>query len=224
MNRKSMAIVSLVLVIAMIGIAVWVVSLVPDGAKLPIHWDAGGNPNGFAGKWTALLMPAAITAAISLLFYFLPALEPRKEHLQRSQGLVMAAWAGIFVVSSLVELTVVSKALHWAVPVTSLKLVGVGLLFVLIGNQLGKSRSMFLVGIRTPWTLSSEEVWIKTHRLGGKLMMAAGLIMASAAFLPLQGWASRMLLFGLVAVMAGVPVAYSYLLWRREKGEGQPSA
>jgi uncharacterized membrane protein len=224
MNRKSMGLVSLLLVIAMIGIAVWVAGLVPDGARLPIHWDSGGNPNGFAGKWKALLMPAAITGAISLLFYLLPAIEPREEHLKRSQGLVTAAWGGILLVSCLVELTVVSAALHWAVPVNGLKMVGVGLLFVLIGNQLGKSRSMFLVGIRTPWTLSSEEVWIKTHRLGGKLMMAAGVIMVIAAFLPLQGWAARMLVFGLVAVMAGVPIVYSYILWRRERAVGQPSA
>jgi uncharacterized membrane protein len=223
MNRKSMGIVSLMLVIAMIGIAVWVAGMVPDGARLPIHWDSAGNPNGFAGKWTALLMPAAITGAISLLFYLLPAIEPREEHLKRSQGLVTAAWAGILLVSCLVELTVVSAALGWAAPVNGLKMVGVGLLFVLIGNQLGKSRSMFLVGIRTPWTLSSEEVWIKTHRLGGKLMMAAGVIMVIAAFLPIQGWAARMLVFGLVAVMAGVPIVYSYVLWRRERAAHQPS-
>jgi len=71
--------------------------------------------------------------------------------------------------------------------------------------------------------LSSEEVWIKTHRLGGKLMMTAGLIMVIAAFLPLQGWTARLLVFGLVAVMAGVPIVYSYILWRRERAAGQPS-
>ena len=89
MNRKSMAIVSLVLVIAMIGIAVWIAGIVPDGTRLPIHWDSAGNPNGFAGKWTALLMPAGITAAVSLLFYLLPAIEPREEHLKRDRKSVV---------------------------------------------------------------------------------------------------------------------------------------
>ena len=224
MNRKSMGIASLVLVIAMIGIAVWVAGLVPNGASLPIHWDANGNPNGFAGKWTALLMPAGITTAVSLLFYFLPAIEPRGEHLERSRGLVIAAWAGILLVMIIVELMAVAGALRWALPVQGLMLAGVGLMFVLIGNQLGKSRSMFLVGIRTPWTLASEEVWIKTHRLGGKLMMGAGLIMIAAAFLPIPGWAIPVLIIGLTVVMAGVPVVYSYLLWRRERTAGQPSA
>jgi len=223
MNRRSMGIVSLVLVIAMIGIAVWVAGLVPDGARLPVHWDYNGNPNGFAGKWTALLIPPVMTAALSLLFYFLPAIEPREQHLQRSKGLVLAAWAGLLIVMVLIDLTVVGGALHWAISVQALMLVGVGLMYMLIGNQLGKSRSMFLVGIRTPWTLSSEEVWIKTHRLGGKLTMAAGLIMIAAAFAPLPGRAVPGLVMGLVVVMVGVPVLYSYVLWRRERASGQPS-
>jgi uncharacterized membrane protein len=218
-----MGIVSLVLVIAMIGIAVWVAGLVPDGARLPVHWDYNGNPNGFAGKWTALLIPPVMTAALSLLFYFLPAIEPREQHLQRSKGLVLAAWAGLLIVMVLIDLTVVGGALHWAISVQALMLVGVGLMYMLIGNQLGKSRSMFLVGIRTPWTLSSEEVWIKTHRLGGKLTMAAGLIMIAAAFAPLPGRAVPGLVMGLVVVMVGVPVLYSYVLWRRERASGQPS-
>lgn len=223
MNRRSMAMLSLVLVIAMAAIAVWVASRVPSDAELPIHWNAAGHPNGYAGKWTALLLPPVMTALVSLLFYFLPILEPRGEHLQRSQGLVLAGWGGLLLVNIVIELTVVSGALHWRVPVTTLMLAGIGLLFVLIGNQLGKSRSMFLVGIRTPWTLSSEEVWIKTHRLGGKLMVGAGVVLALAGFVPLPPRMISALVLGLVVVMAAIPVAYSYLLWRREQRAGHTS-
>jgi uncharacterized membrane protein len=136
---------------------------------------------------------------------------------------VIAAWAGILLVMIIVELMEVAGALHWSLPVQSFMLAGVGLMFVLIGNQLGKSRSMFLVGIRTPWTLSSEEVWIKTHRLGGKLTMAAGLIMIVAAFLPVPGWAVPMLVVGLTVVMAGIPVVYSFILYRRERASAHIS-
>jgi len=223
MNRKTMGIVSLVLVIAMVLVALWVASQIPDAARLPIHWDANGNPNGYAGKWTALLITPVITALLSLLFYFLPKIEPRARNLERSQGLILVAWAGILLVMIIIELMAVAGALHWALPIQGLMLVGVGLMFVLIGDQLGKSRSMFLVGIRTPWTLSSEEVWIKTHRLGGKLTMLAGVIMIAAAFLPIPGAAIPMMIIGLVVLMAGVPVVYSYILWRRERAAGQPS-
>lgn len=93
---------------------------------------------------------------------------------------------------------------------------------VLIGNQLGKSRSMYLIGVRTPWTLASEEVWIRTHRLAGRLMVGGGLAFVVAAFLPLSPQMLQALLFGVIAVAVGVPVVYSYLLWRRERA-GQPS-
>ncbi|MEJ7776688.1 MAG: SdpI family protein [Sphingomicrobium sp.] len=96
-------------------------------------------------------------------------------------------------------------------------------MFVLIGNQLGKSRSMYLIGIRTPWTLASEEVWIKTHRLAGKLMVAGGLLLIVAAFLPLPPALVAAATVGIIAIAVGVPLVYSFLLWRRERHGDQSS-
>ena len=92
---------------------------------------------------------------------------------------------------------------------------GIGLFFVVLGNQLAKSRPMYMVGIRTPWTLANADVWVATHRLGGKLMMLAGLMwLVAAAF----GWVGRSAMPLLTAAMlaaAIAPIVYSYLLWRR---------
>src|SRR5688500_13298164 len=93
-------------------------------------------------------------------------------------------------------------------------------MLVMIGNQLGKSRSMYLVGIRTPWTLASEEVWIRTHRLGGKLMVAGGLFMVVAALLPIPTEALAGTILAVILVAALVPILYSWLLWRRETRDG----
>jgi uncharacterized membrane protein len=123
----------------------------------------------------------------------------------------------------IIQLAVISVALRWSVHGTSFILAGVGLVFALIGNQLGKSRSMYLIGIRTPWTLSSEEVWIKTHRLAGKLMVGGGLLMIGAAFLPLPSGLVATLIIGVVGAAVLVPVAYSYLLWRAELRRNQAS-
>jgi uncharacterized membrane protein len=99
----------------------------------------------------------------------------------------------------------------------------IGVMILVIGNQLGKSRSMYLVGIRTPWTLASEEVWVRTHRLGGKLMVVAGLAMIGAALLPLPAGLLWTIPAVAIAIAAAVPIVYSYLLWRREQAAGQPS-
>jgi uncharacterized membrane protein len=214
---------SLAVIAALVALGWWVASSLPGDVQLPTHWNLRGEPDAFSGKWTALLLPAVIAAGVSLLFYFLPALEPRREGLERSQGLYLWGWASLLVMSVCVELAVVSVALHWDVHGTSYILGGLGVMFVMIGNQLGKSRSMYLIGFRTPWTLASEEVWVKTHRLAGKLMVGGGALLVIAAFLPLPNGVIGALLGAVIAAAVIVPLVYSYLLWRRERSGGRAS-
>jgi len=216
MTRKSLGYASILLVAAMMLIALAVGCSIPADIRLPIHWNLSGEADNFASKWPALFMPAGIAAAVSLLFFFLPALEPRREGLERSQGLYLWGWAAVLILCAAIDFVIVALALHWPVPVNQVILGAVGLMLVLIGNQLGKSRSMYLIGLRTPWTLASEEVWIKTHRLGGKLMVGGGLLMMALAFLPLPSGIYATALIGIVVVAALVPILYSYVLWRRE--------
>jgi uncharacterized membrane protein len=202
--------------LAIVAAGLAVGAFLPADAQLPVHWGLDGRPDRFSGKWIALLLPAIMTGGVSLLFWFLPSLEPRKQGLERSQGLYLAGWIGLLLVGGAVQLAVVSVALGWDVPVNRLICLAVGAMLVLIGNQLGKSRSMYMMGVRTPWTLASEDVWIRTHRLAGKLMVAAGLLAILLALLPVPP--ALMMQGMLVAVFgaAGIPVVYSWLLWRRE--------
>ncbi len=184
MTRKSVIGASALMVLTMLGSAFAVGASLPAEVQLPIHWGLDGKPDGFSDKWTALLLPAGITFALSLLFYFLPALEPRREGLERSQGLYLWGWVAILLMGAIIQLAVVAVALGWPVDTGRLVVGGTGAMLVLIGNQLGKSRSMYLIGMRTPWTLASEDVWIRTHRLAGKLMVAAGLEPERRAYHP----------------------------------------
>lgn len=218
MTRNILAIATVVVIALMIAAALAIGAGTPADLLLPTHWGADGQPDRYSDKWTALLMPVAIVGGVSLLLYLIPALEPRKQGLERSQGLYAASWAGMLVLGCLIQLAVASAALGWGLEARTLILVGVGALFVLIGNQLGKSRSMFLIGIRTPWTLSSEEVWIKTHRLAGKLMVLAGVLIAIAAFLPLAPGVLVAVTLSALFVAVVVPLVYSFVLWRRETG------
>jgi uncharacterized membrane protein len=221
MTRKIMGVASLLVVLALAGTA-WIVgSRLPADLVLPTHFGIDGTPDRFSGKWVALFLPAGMAGGLSLLLWFLPALEPRLSNLERSAGLYHWSWAALLLLSAAIELVVVSVALHWGLRIEHIVAGAIGLMLVLIGNQLGKSRSMYLVGIRTPWTLASEEVWIRTHRLGGKLMLAGGLAMCLAALLPIPSGLLAGVCGASVAVMVVVPIVYSYLLWRREKA--QPS-
>jgi uncharacterized membrane protein len=223
MNRTTLGIASAFMVVALAAVSLAVANHLPGDVRLPTHWDIDGRPNGFSGKWTALLMPAGMTAILSLLFWFLPALEPRGRNLMRSAGLYLWTWVGLLLMMASIELVVVGGALRWSLPVDHIMTGALGLMFVLIGNQLGKSRRMYMVGIRTPWTLASEEVWIKTHRLGGKLMVAGGLLLFVSAFVPVPSGLRGILFAVGIAVMVGVPIVYSYWLWRRERAAAQAS-
>lgn len=222
MTRNRLAILSLLLVVTALAGSLAAAGRLPPNARLPIHWDLAGQPDSYAGKWPALLLPPGLAAIFSLVFYALPTLEPRFRNFERSLGVYHWVWAAALILCASIELVDLSSAFGWGWRVDRMIVVTIGIMFVLIGNQLGKSRSMYLVGIRTPWTLASEEVWVKTHRLGGKLMVACGLAMMASPLLGLTGRALLPVLTVLISLTVGVPVFYSWLLWRGEKGRSRP--
>lgn len=218
MTRKVLALAALLVVATMLGVSLFVASALPADMQLPIHWGLDGEADGFSDKWTALLLPPLLTAGVSLLFYFLPAIEPRRQGLERSQGLYLWGWFALLLMMAVVELALVALALRWPLQANHLIIGGLGAMLIIIGNQLGKSRSMYLIGLRTPWTLASEDVWIRTNRLAGKLMVGGGSILILAAILPLPSGSLATIMLAVIAVFTCVPVAYSFHLWRGERG------
>ena len=222
MNGRTLGLASILLTLALALVGAWVAARLPGDVRLPIHWNLSGEPDRYAGKWLALLMPPAVAAALSAFFYFVPSLEPRESNLKRSQGLYLWGWLSILLLVATIEAITVSMALGWKWRVFHVLTAAMGVMFVMIGNQLGKSRSMYLFGIRTPWTLASEEVWIRTHRTGGKLMVAGGLLLVAVAALPVPSGVLATTTAVLISIMVLVPIVYSYLLWRRERrSDGQ---
>jgi uncharacterized membrane protein len=114
-----------------------------------------------------------------------------------------------------VHATLTLDLLRYAVDIGLILPLLVGGLFVAIGSVLGRVRSNFFFGIRTPWTLTSERSWEKTHRLGGWLFVAEGVLVAAGALLrPGELWVT--LLVGSIVAMLVVLTVYSYVVWRYE--------
>ncbi|MDX1444523.1 MAG: SdpI family protein, partial [Gammaproteobacteria bacterium] len=105
------------------------------------------------------------------------------------------------------------------VDMTMLVLLGMGGLFIVLGNFLGKTRKNFFIGIRTPWTLASDEVWIRTHRLAGWLFVAVGILFIGAA----PFGASHVVIISGAVIAALVPTFYSLWLYKRLEGFRQES-
>ena len=91
---------------------------------------------------------------------------------------------------------------------------GIGLLFIVLGNYMGKVRKNFFIGIRTPWTLASDEVWNRTHRLGGKILILIGLFMMLNTFVRFQPG----VVIAAIVTLVLIPVVYSYVIYRRIEG------
>ncbi len=215
MKNRLMLLIASGVVVALAAASLYAGQHLPADARVPIHWDARGSVNGYAGKWPGLAVAPLIALIASLVFAAITVAEPRQDNLAKSRALLVITWCGLLGVAIVIEGAQLATLLGWAVPVATLIIGGIGLFFLVMGNQLSKSRQMYMVGIRTPWTLADPDIWIATHRLGGKLMMLTGLVWLVAAAC---GWTSALAapaLIGVALLASLVPIFYSYLLWRR---------
>ncbi len=211
MTARTTTIVSLILIAAALlaGLLLW--NRLPD--PMPSHWNAAGEIDGYTSKfWGVFLMPL-ITIALLLLFLAIPHIDPLKANIAKFRGIFNGFIVAFVAYMLYVYALTLFAALGTPFNMTLMLMPVVGLLFIGIGYMMGKAKRNFFIGIRTPWTLSSETVWDETHKLGSKLFMLAGVLTIFAAFLGENGvW---LILVG-VMIAAFAPIIYSYLLWRRE--------
>jgi uncharacterized membrane protein len=207
--------VSLVVTAALTGASWWVWRQLPVDAQIPDHWNAAGQVNGYRGRDSLFIIPG-LTLGLTLLFLFLPRFEPRRAHLLLSSRAYRAVWLAIVLFSAGLQLLKIEAAL--GVPISVEKGIGAGLgaLFLVIGNFLGKVRSNFMFGVRTPWTLSSELSWNKTHRLAGWMFVGFGLALGTCSITGVLRAHLSNLILGFVGVLLVTILPYSYFVWRSD--------
>jgi uncharacterized membrane protein len=189
--------------------------------QLITNWNAAGEPNGTMSKLLALWLFPALTAGILIVFAAIPRIDPLRENIAEFRSYYdwfVVIFTGYMF---LVHAGIVAFNLGYEFDFTVLILIGIAGLFYYSGVVLLHAEQNWFVGIRTPWTLSSEEVWARTHALGGRLFKLT-------AILTLVGllFGDYALYFLLVPVLltAGVTVVYSYYLYERiERSSDTPS-
>ena len=211
-----MTIASAATTILLVGVAATALSRMPPGTQLPIHWNAAGEANQFAGAGVALFMPVALTIFMSLTMLAVPRIEPLQDRMANSAPLLKAAWGGSLAMMILIEAMIAAPAFGVALPAT-MPLIGAGVLLAVIGNALPKSRPGFFVGIRTPWTLTDPANWIATHRVGARTMVAGGAIVILGALLPIAPEMRATLTIAGIATAVVPPIAYSWWYWRAHR-------
>jgi len=189
--------------------------MLPD--VVPIHFDADGKPDSYASKTTAVLPAIGGTVGIYLLLTFIPFIDPFWKRIQNKYDilLVFRDLAMLFMLFFYIMTIVAAKEGVFPVRVMG---IGMGFLFVLMGNYLPKLPRNWFFGIRVPWTLASEVVWRKTHALGGWLFVSAGLVIVLLSLFGVNTAIS--LLATLLPVVLIVCFIYPFSLFKRLQKEG----
>ena len=182
--------------------------------RMAIHFS-GAHADGYAGKTFGLLAMPVTTVALTALFCLRVLAEPHRGNLPRSARATTAVWFVVIAVLGLLHVFMVLHAIGSIhVRADTLTAMGLGALFVVVGCFLPKVRPNRVIGIRTPWTLSSRRSWDRTHRFGGVLFAVAGAIVLVAAISGTNGvllWTA-----GLLVAVSTLLTGYSWWLWRED--------
>jgi len=194
--------------VASFAFVAFVYPSLPD--PVPTHWNWRGEVDGYIRKpWGPLVVPLIQVATIVLLGV-LPHISPREMKMDAFAGAYRAVITTISVFFFFLVLVTCLVGRGLPVDMNQAVSVASGVLFVVLGNVMTKFRRNFFAGIRTPWTLSNDEVWYRTHRLGGKLFVLSGLCTIAGS---LAGLGLTLLLVTLFATVLVVTV-YSYVVYK----------
>ncbi len=215
MNMRPLLIANTALIAGMAGLSAWVWPSIPDGAQLPVHWNIEGVADRFGSKYEALLIMPVIAAAVTALLWVLPRLDPRRANIEASAKFWNAIAIAVVALLAYVHGLLVLTAMGRNVAVADYAFLGVGGLMIVIGNYLSKTRSNWFGGVRTPWTLSSEYSWEKTHRWAGRLFVVSGAA-TIVAWLAGGSPTATVVLIGTLIATSVVSVVLSYVFWKND--------
>jgi uncharacterized membrane protein len=212
--KKSTLVSCVLIVLATLAVTLYIYPSLPE--LVPLHWNAAGKADRIGPKWELAVTMPAVMAGLTLMFGVLPSLSPRQYSIDPFKD----SYATIARIT-LAMLAYIHVLTLWAATGAQFDmgraiLGATTLTIALIGNQMGKVRRNFWIGIRTPWTLADERVWYATHRFGGKTMVAGSLAALLAVLLGAPLW----LVVGLVTAGAVTPALYSLLYYKRLERSG----
>jgi uncharacterized membrane protein len=184
-------------------------------SKIPIHWNAEGQIDGYSGKFLGAFLIPLMNLASYFMFIFLPYLDPKKANYEKFPAAYKLVRYSFHILFVCIQGIILLVALGYPVNVTMFIGIGISLLFVLMGNVMGKFKHNYFVGIKTPWTLANEEVWTKTHRMAAPLWVVGGLISAVFAIIGDGKSSFFIVLMVVVSVISIVPIVYSFVIFKR---------
>jgi uncharacterized membrane protein len=185
------------LLLVMAGFALWGHFNLPDGL-IAVHFGVNGKADGYQPRDIGLLvLPGFSLVAMALLLWILPSLMPAIKRSEAVYGIVIMS---TFALMTGIQAMLVLSESGVMMDQVRITFAGVGLLFIILGNYMPKMRKNWLMGIRTPWTLSDERVWDRTHRFAGPLFMLGGIVTVTGALFAPVEWRAPILIAAILSV------------------------
>ena len=205
-----MNIINFLLIAGMYALGGLFYSSLPN--MMPMHWNYLGQIDSYMPKHIALWYMPTLTLVMALSFMILPFFDPKKEKYQ----LFAHEWGimqmGIIGFMAYVHGMIIYLTLNPSVQMMPLMFIGLGALFILMGNYMSKIRQNYFIGVKTPWTLASEDNWNKTHRYASWSFVLAGIVcLAESYFI----WYAHIIILGSILLAAFLPIMYSFLLYKK---------
>jgi uncharacterized membrane protein len=210
-RNTTITVLIMIAVATVAGLLLW--NRLPD--QIASHWNIHDQVDGYMSKfWGVFLLPL-ISLGVFALFRLVPSIDPLKANIaqfRETLNLFILLIVGFL-------LYLYGLTLAWSLGYTNFKMSGallpaIGLLFIFIGFLLRQAKRNFFIGIRTPWTLSSDTVWNETHRIGAVLFMVSGVLAFLGGFF--GGMTAFRMMFVPIIGSTLFLLVYSYVLYRRE--------
>jgi uncharacterized membrane protein len=152
---------------------------------------------------------------LPLILQFTRSIDPKRENYKKFENAYAMSRLTIGVLFNLMLVLTVAYGLGKDINVGKIAIGAIGVMFIALGNYMPQVKDNYLFGVRTAWTLSSPEVWRKTHRLSGRMWMIGGLLIFGGAFW--SGILSQALIITALVLAIIVPVLYSWIISRQLK-------
>lgn len=176
------------------------------------HFGMNNEVNGTMSKEMSLLM-LVLLGLVPLIMRIIRSIDPKKANFEKFPAAFEVTRFGVTILLAVVGWSIIIYNLGYGLDFKKITIISLGALFAVMGNFLTQVKPNYTFGIRTPWTLANEEIWRKTHRLGGPLMMAGGVVSFIAAFLVTP--IAIIVFIAAIVISSFIPIIYSYVMFSR---------
>lgn len=210
MNLRKSEILALVIILSSLAIAIYFYPKMSD--KIPSHWNYRGEVDSYASKFVGLFIAPILLFVCLLLFVILPRIDPLKTNVEKFRKFFDGFIILFFLFIIFLQLFIILWSKDIRLKPYIVFPIGLGILFFYVGILVEKAKRNWFIGIRTPWTMTDDRVWDRTHKLGGKVFKIIGIISAIGAL-----FSKYAFLFVIIPaiILPILLVVYSYFDYKR---------